>query len=172
MSETLKTKLRKIHALAQSGADGERENAQRSLDALLKKYELDLADIVDEAMTTVEFKWATRYEKRLLLQLLVTVKGTKENVRIWSYPGYPKSIGFDLTKAEAIEMEFLFNEYSPLWAEEVDALFGAFCFKHNLLAPADEDKEVTDEMLDQYLRQAQMAATLQNANLKRKRLSE
>lgn len=166
--DTIKEKLRKVHALATEGLDGERAAAQVILDGLLDKYGLTLQDIADEARQEYVFKYHSSLERRLLLQIAVSVTQDGNTV-IWSYR-QKKQVGIELTKAELIEIRFLHREFIPLWREEQKAFMNAFCVKHNLLAPATEGQELSDEEVAERLRWSQMAAGLQDANLKRKRL--
>lgn len=48
LSEEVKSKLRKILALAESGIDGEREAAKNKLQALLLEHGLTLEDLADD----------------------------------------------------------------------------------------------------------------------------
>lgn len=169
--DTIKEKLRKVHALATEGLDGERAAAQVTLDKLLDKYGLTLQDIVDEATTEYIFKYHTPLERRLLMQITVSVTQSRETV-IWTYKR-KKQVGIELTRAEFAEIKFLFLEFVPIWREEQEAFLNAFCVKHDLLAPADENSEpLSDEQRAERIRWAQMAAGLQDANLNRKRLGE
>lgn len=167
--DTIKEKLRKVYQLAQKGADGERENAQRALDALLKKYGLDITDISDEERTAVRIKYTKTIHKRLLRQIVAAVL-QQNNVTSYIYT-YGKAIGFDLTKAEEVEVRFLFKEYKRIWEDEQNDVFTAFCMKHQLLAPSTgSEEEWTDEQWARYFRLQGMAGNMKDAQLKRKRI--
>lgn len=168
--DTIKEKLRKIYQLTQRGADGERENAQRALDALLAKYDLTISDVADEERSSCRFDYKLTIHKKLLRQIVAAVTQTSR-FAVYTYK-YGRAIGFDLTKAEEVEVRFLFAEYARAWAKEQDDLMTAFCMKHRLLAPADPDgPEPTKEEWEEYMRLQNAASSMKDVNLKRKRIN-
>lgn len=73
--ERLLEKIRKVQALANRGADGEKQSAAALLDKLMKQYGIDEAEIAEERLEKCFFRYKTPYERKLLVQVIYTVTG-------------------------------------------------------------------------------------------------
>ena len=73
--ERLLEKIRKVQALANRGADGEKQSAAALLDKLMKQYGIDEAEIAEERLEKCFFRYKTPYERKLLVQVICTVTG-------------------------------------------------------------------------------------------------
>lgn len=73
--ERLLEKIRKVQALANRGADGEKKSAAALLDKLMKQYGIDEAEIAEERLEKCFFRYKTPYERKLLVQVIYTVTG-------------------------------------------------------------------------------------------------
>lgn len=62
-------------------------------------------------------------------------------------------LGADCTKAERVEIEFLFDFYTRLWERERRALLGAFIQKHRIFTVSDNTppSEISKEELEKML---------------------
>lgn len=100
--ESIKSKILKLHALAESGNTHEAQSARAMLERWLNQYGLSLEDILDESNKTrwYEFKVRSKWEKKLLLQCYFKVK----NVNEVKYRGYGGVLEFDLTSYEFAEI--------------------------------------------------------------------
>ncbi|MEM9966178.1 MAG: hypothetical protein AAGC58_12625 [Asticcacaulis sp.] len=136
MSEAVRDKLRKLAELAARGVGGEAENAEAIFHKLCRKHGFSPSDFEDgtDPAETVWFSFKSQPEKALLQQLSAMVTDSRD-VPTWSRRAKPKTIGFDLTKAHAAEVRFLFAIYRAAWAKEVDRLYLAFVHKHHIFAP-------------------------------------
>lgn len=65
--ERLLEKIRKVQALANRGADGEKQSAAALLDKLMKQYGIDEAEIAEERLEKCFFRYKTPYERKLLV---------------------------------------------------------------------------------------------------------
>ena len=65
MDDKKKQLLNKLKALAERGVGGEKETAQRKLKKLMKKYDVEEADLSDEKKENFEFKYKNKFEKQL-----------------------------------------------------------------------------------------------------------
>ena len=73
--ERLLEKIRKVQALANRGADGEKQSAAALLDRLMTQYGIDEAEIAEERLEKCFFRYKTPYERKLLVQVIYTVTG-------------------------------------------------------------------------------------------------
>ena len=62
MDDKKKQLLNKLKALAERGVGGEKETAQRKLKKLMKKYDVEEADLSDEKKENFEFKYKNKFE--------------------------------------------------------------------------------------------------------------
>lgn len=153
ITETLRDKLRKVLALAQSGQAGERDAAKNLLDKLLKENNLTIDDINDD---TEDIRWFTIGKgpdaKRLMMQIYYMVTGTTE-VSYWKDRRSPGKIGYMVTKTQAADMETYFSILMPALKKELakarKIAFDAFCLKNNVVSGKNsgDDKELTPEEL-------------------------
>lgn len=117
--ERLLEKIRKVQALANRGADGEKQSAAALLDKLMKQYGIDEAEIAEERLEKCFFRYKTPYERKLLVQVIYTVTGKIPFKCVGSYSGRArKQVGIDCTAAERLEIEFSYEFYKAALEEE------------------------------------------------------
>ena len=68
--ERLLEKIRKVQAIANRGADGEKQSAAALLDRLMTQYSIDEAEIAEERLEKCFFRYKTPYERKLLVQVI------------------------------------------------------------------------------------------------------
>lgn len=151
ITETLRDKLRKVLAMAQSGEAGERDAARNLLDRLLKENNLTIDDISDD---TQDIRWFTIGKgpdaKKLMMQIYFMVTGENET-SYWTSRRCPGEIGYMVTKTQAADMETYFSILMPALKKELtkarDIAFSAFCLKNNVVSgkSSGDDKELTPE---------------------------
>lgn len=85
MNTTLNEKIRKVYELVQRGAtDGEKQAAQRALDKLLKKYNLELNHIASVPKQMYWFKYSREIDRLLFARLIRHfVCGDKEKLKLF-----------------------------------------------------------------------------------------
>ena len=94
--ERLLEKIRKVQALANRGADGEKQSAAALLDRLMTQYGIDEAEIAEEHLEKCFFRYKTPYERKLLVQVIYTVTGKIPFKCVGSYSGRErKQVGID-----------------------------------------------------------------------------
>ena len=59
--------------MAERGVGGEKEGAQKKLDQLMKKYDIQEMDLSDELEEDHDFRYRNEYEKILLRQLFYKI---------------------------------------------------------------------------------------------------
>ena len=116
--ERLLEKIRKVQALANRGADGEKQSAAALLDRLMTQYGIDEAEIAEERLEKCFFRYKTPYERKLLVQVIYTVTGKIPFKCVGSYSGRArKQVGIDCTAAERLEIEFSYEFYKAALEE-------------------------------------------------------
>jgi hypothetical protein len=135
--DKIRARLMKLLELAKRGEHGEKENAQRFLEKLLKKHGMTVADLDDDATSRYTFTYKSELESRLLTQIICTVlqvnRYTKRQVR------GSRTIGLDLTRAQNLEIAMQFSVYRAELARNVDRMFTAFVHKNGLTGPDSDD---------------------------------
>lgn len=141
MEESKIELMKKLRALAERGIGGEKEGAQRKLEQLMKKYNIEEADLDDEKKEDFEFKYHNEFERRLLNQIMYKVIGSDFLNNQWHYRrgrGSKTISGISCTKAEGIQIGIEYEFYTSLWKEEEDFFFSCFIQKHDIF---QKDKE-------------------------------
>lgn len=162
--------LKKLRALAERGVGGEKEGAQKKLDQLMKKYNIQEMDLSDELEEDHDFRYHNEYEKILLRQLFYKiVPDFKSKAYSYKYGrGSKTTLGVSCTKAQALQIQIEYEFYRDLWKEEIDFFMEAFIQKHRIFAEPTEGGG-TDEsemsMVD-LLRMAAMMEGMQNKSVK------
>ena len=132
-NENLLMRLQKIKALIdhEGTTESERKHVQKQLDRIMQTYNVSEKDLLAEVIKEYAFKYKTKRERQLCTQVMACVidhdfKGS------WSYKHKKNTIFTKCTKAQETEINFLFDFYKKLYAEEEDILFSAFYHKHGL----------------------------------------
>ena len=134
--ERLLEKIRKVQALANRGADGEKQSAAALLDRLMTQYGIDEAEIAEERLEKCFFRYKTPYERKLLVQVKIPFKC------VGSYSGRArKQVGIDCTAAERLEIEFSYEFYKAALEEEMERFYSAFLMKNDIFPPASKEAE-------------------------------
>jgi len=132
--ERLLEKLGKVKALADRGEGGEKESAERTLAALMKRYGVTEEELEDTRATIHWIRYKTDWERRLLGQLAYMHLGTGHSFGcVGRYTKRPrKEVGIECTPAQYIEIEADFAFYS------------AFLRKNALFPPPELAAEPTE----------------------------
>lgn len=143
--------MKKLRALAERGEPGERENARRMLDKLLKKHNVAEADLSDDVLEIHWFTAKDANEKKLLNQVAFKVAPTRDLYQRNYGKGQRTMRGVKCTKAEAMQIEIEFEFYKTLWHEELAFFLRAFIQKHEIFDmspghPTDDGRMSDDEL--------------------------
>lgn len=155
--ETIRKKIEKIMALANQGVGGEKENAKKILDKILKKNGLSLDDFDSENKKTYWFKFNGIYQKKLINQICGNVID-ENDYSVWGSRLKRNIIGFDLTKTQFIEISLRFDLYKKSLENGFDDFFRAFIIKNDIFPKSVAATEPTKEELDDHLRALQLAS--------------
>ncbi|MDO3641953.1 hypothetical protein [Mucilaginibacter sp. L3T2-6] len=115
LTPELKNKLSKIYELVKRGAtDGEKAAAQKALDKMIAKYDLDATDFDEAAKKTYIFKYATDMDVWLfilLLRRMVDDNSARDALYKDTWRG--KRLVIKLTYADWVTMDCAYGYFKP-----------------------------------------------------------
>jgi hypothetical protein len=169
MDDKKKQLLNKLKALAERGVGGEKETAQRKLQELMEKYEIDENDLSDDKKEKYQFKYKNEFEKKLIKQIAYRTFKKEWSERMYTYSrgrGKRSIMLIECTKAEEIQLRIEYEFYKDLWKEEAEFLFNVFIQKHRIFDPEGSCKKDDHKMKEQDLkRMAMMEMLLQDKKM-------
>ena len=132
--------LKKIRALAERGVGGEADNAEEILRRLMEKYGVSEDELDEEERRRHDLEYHGKEQEKLLRQVVFKVTGGYAYNLVYNATGrkVKTKLGADCTAAEKVEIEFLFDFYTRLWARERAAFLSAFIQKHRIFAIRDD----------------------------------
>lgn len=133
--------MKKLQRLAERGVGGEKEGAQKKLQQLMKKYNIEESDLSDEKLEDHEWKYHNEFELRLLKQTIYKVLGKDGLNQMYHYrsgKGKKTIQGVQCTKAQAIQIGIEYEFYCETWKEEHDFFFKCFVQKHKIFPTKEE----------------------------------
>jgi hypothetical protein len=166
MNDTLRMKLMKLLALAERGVGGEAVNARALLESALKKHGIALDDLTDGQRKMQRFTFKGLHEERILIQIMVTVCGSK--TKVYGRKG-ARALFAEMTQEQVVETEMLWAAHRTQFKKEMDILISAYIHKQNLF-PRDVEKvekEMTPEDLERLERIVQMMMGIQTVEIRR-----
>ena len=137
--ERLLERLKGVKALADHGADGERDNAAALLAVLMEKHSITETDLEETEIRTYWIRYKTIYERKLLFQLSYMHLGSGHAFGcVGRYTGRQrKEVGVKCTPAQYIEIEADYQFYRKALEEELSIFYSAFIQKNDLFPPPD-----------------------------------
>ena len=158
---------KKLKALADKGVGGEKINAEKMLQALLKKHNITIEEIEGEKINDFFFM-LKKEDFQLFYQVLCTVNKlipaygeyTKTLIRKYKWKG---NYMIRCTPAEYIEIEAKFNFYLKLFNEEKEVLLIAFVSANQLYSPNAgfaETEKMSEAELEKALRAQQLSQSI------------
>ncbi|HDR9163667.1 TPA: hypothetical protein QDB28_004071 [Burkholderia vietnamiensis] len=138
-NDKIRSRMMKLLELAKRGVGGEKDNAQRFLDKMLKQHGMTLADLDDEAIAKHwhTFTYKTELEQKLLIQTACKVLQTGSITT--SRRRGSRSLQIELTKAQALELELHYSIYRAELSRNIDRMFHAFCVTNRICGPTVRD---------------------------------
>lgn len=120
---------RKLKALADRGDGGEKYNAKKQLDLIMKKYGITMDMIEEETQFLITFKIPKQYQK-LFIAIAISITGQK---RYWGRRTRSFSILVGkVNKSEEAEIRAKFNFYSRVWNDQQEIFLLAFINKNEI----------------------------------------
>lgn len=147
--EKLVRRLKKILALAERGEGGEKDNAQRMLDALLEKHGISIEEIGSDEEKTCWFKYPRgEFNRRLLFQVIYAVCGDRT---IWKNSHKRNERAVECTEYERAQIQIRFDAYSRALPAELELAYDAFIQVNSIFPEAPEEgarAEADEEYLE------------------------
>ncbi|WP_320980004.1 DUF2786 domain-containing protein [Bacteroides sp.] len=144
-------KLKKLLALAERGYQGEADNARRILEAELLKHGLTIEDVCSDNRRERIFKYNSKAERTLLIQVILNYLGSKHKAFNEStYNGKSKIVRIELTDLEYIDIQDMYEFHKSHFRKERNRLLkdmlNAYVQKHKIFDsdPEDSDREEKD----------------------------
>ena len=155
---------RKLNTLAERGLGGEKENAQRQLERIMKQYGLSYDDINGTEIISQVFK-VGNYRK-LFIQVVVSISS---DIKIFGYKGTKAKMILDCTAEQMIEVHSKFEFYKKAYQREFknyeNTFFSAFVQKNKLYSNEEpEEKKLTPEELKRLIKVFSLAEELEENN--------
>lgn len=132
----------KLKALSERGVNGEKENATKLLEKLMKKYGISEEEIKSEEKKTVWITLKNTAERRICAQILYAFF---DDADLWQRHGHRTKYWTELTTAQEIEFRYILSTYLSSFYEEQDIFIHAFIQK-NKIFPADGPVTNIDEL--------------------------
>lgn len=165
---------KKLKALADKGIGGEKINADKMLNDLLKKHNLTIEDIEGEKTADYFFKLKDE-EVKLFMQIVARV-----NYNIPKYGEIPAKKVKQLslkgnyfitcTVAEYVEIQSMLGVYPRLYKEELNIFYTAFCKANDLLVNEGKLKttdDLTPEEYKEWKRVQEMASKIKSETFRK-----
>jgi len=135
----------------EGGSENEKGNAMNVLQDIMNKYNIKESDLKTAVKSMRQFTCQEKYERSLLKQ--IAYKVTNEMKDFYHNKSKQKCFAdkhfIELTDAEYIEVEFLFDFYKRIWESEKKAFFNAFVQKHNLFGELKEGEKGAEISLEE-----------------------
>lgn len=148
--ERLLERLKGVKALADRGADGERDNAAALLTALMEKHGITEADLESAEISTHWIRYKTIFERKLLFQIAYMRLGSGHAFGcVGKYTRRKrKEVGVKCTPAQYIEIEADYEFYRQALEEELNIFYSAFIQKNKLFPPPELADKPSSEQTD------------------------
>jgi hypothetical protein len=130
-NETIRDRMEKIKRLAESGSPGERENASRLLDALLKKHNMTAADLTSDELVEFWIDVQNENELSLVIQIVGFVI-QQARVHYLAPKNNRDCIFLETTRIQSIEIQELCAHYLPAYRESAKDHLRAFMSANSL----------------------------------------
>lgn len=137
--------IQKLKALSERGVAGEKENATKLLEKLMKKYGITETDLKSKETKVVNIELRTDAEKRICSQILYAYF---DNAPLYRRFGTKISFWTKLTKAEEIEFKYMLSVYIDSFYKEQEIFVKAFIQKNKIFpknAPTTNLNELSAE---------------------------
>lgn len=129
---------KKLHALAEQGDGGEKENALEMLQRLIQKHGITLESIIGEAKHRRNFVIKTTQHK-FFFQVVASVLG--QDYSYYQSKSNIRKIGLCLSDAEFIEIQAKFDFYVVAYEKDLKLFYRAFIHRNKLYAKQHENNQ-------------------------------
>lgn len=159
--------LKKVQALASCGIGGERENAQKILEKLMKKYNISESELSTEKINEYSVKWTNNVEKKLKVQIFYSIVGDINDNKGF-FRSYKNKNGYvKCTSSEFLEFEAKCAFYGHWLKVELERYYRAFVNRNLLFPPAHlkkQNNDKTDELTEEDIKMLDLASNIDKHN--------
>ena len=144
--------LHKLKALADRGVNGEKENAEKLLNKLMKKYNISEEDLEQEYTKDVFIALRNDAERRICSQILYAYFDERP---LWKRRGDRTKYFVELTPAQEIEFKYILSTYINAFYKEQEILLHAFVQKNQIFpknGPVLDESKLTLEEREKRLK--------------------
>lgn len=132
--------LLKLKELSKKGINGEKENAAKLLEKLMKKYNISEEELNNEEIKGVYINLKNEIEVRLASQILYAFF---DNAKLYKVNKFKVKYYTELTSAQEIEFKYMFSIYLEDFKRQELVFYRAFINKNNIFP-----KSVTVETVE------------------------
>lgn len=162
MTQQVSEKILRIYRLARHGVGGEKVNAEKILQRMLKQAGLTLEDLESKEIGLKQYKFTcrTKLEARLVSQIGFMITGVMSREReAYHHRG---KFYIDLTPAEYAEISVIYGILRKQLQKELKSFYSAFLHAHDIFPPSTGvKKNLTPEELAEAMRMLKMAQTME-----------
>lgn len=140
-NDKARQRMLKLLALARRGEGGERDNAQRFLESMLKKHGMTLADLDEDCQEAdwMCFSVKTAQDRRLLIQVAGMV--LKSNSLDTRQQRGKKNIWIEVTKTQFLEIELHYRAFNRDLKKAQELAFIAFISRNDIFSGLRDDDD-------------------------------
>lgn len=133
-NDKARQRMLKLLALARRGEGGEKDNAQRFLESMLKKHGMTLSDLDEEerSLEWMKFPIKTAQDRRLLVQVASMVLESNSFITR-QYRG-EKAIWLNVTKAQCVEIELHYRAFQRDLKKTLEQAYIAFINRNDIFS--------------------------------------
>lgn len=161
MSTNITNTMKHLLELSKRGVDGEKQNAEKLLKKLMKKYNISEEDLTKEELKKHDIRFKNKWQEVLISQVLYMIN---PNRNVYKYTNRKAKISIiEVTDAEFIEWKYTYDVYCKAFEEELEIFTMAFIQKNNIFPKeVPENKKDTKKPTgDEYFKLLKAAAMAQ-----------
>lgn len=172
-SNNISDTMKHLLELSKKGVGGEKENANKLLHKLMKKYNISEDDLEKEELHKHDVRFKTRWQEQLIHQIVYMINPERN---IYRYNGTKAKIAIlELTDAEWIEYQYLYSIYKKSFEDELELFTSAFIQRNNIFPKEvpehikEQQEKESEKKMDYYkmLKVSQMAQGIDYTNVRK-----
>ncbi|MGM9543566.1 MAG: hypothetical protein ACI3T9_01150 [Romboutsia timonensis] len=136
MNTNITETMKKLLELSKRGMNGEKENAEKLLKKLMRKYNIKIEDLEKEDLKNREIRYRTKWEEVLIHQIIYMINPKRS---CYKYTHSKKKVVLiECTDSEFIEFNYLFEVYKKAFEKELEVFTRAFVIKNEIFPRQDQ----------------------------------
>jgi len=159
--EKIIERMKKLYNLALRGVENEKDNARNLLNALAKKYNINIDEIMDIAnIQQREINYRTKEEMQILYHTIGSRLGF--DIKVGKYR-QKNTLVFEASFENYIYIQEYYIFLKNIWKQELQNFLHAFVIKYQIASPAKENQgsEMTREDIEKMMEVSTKIASIQ-----------